>query len=157
MSACERPPVRSLTFGRDFPPADVAIKRRQPKSRGCRPQNLGDRMIGKPFWPEPVVSQGQGRVDCCGRLPGVHPNPRLCPQGQEDQGQVCLLSRCTPSSPVLRFLCICVYATRGNEEERCLLQQPPKQKDTRSSPSSSMELKFELDTQLTISLSLNPP
>jgi len=34
---------------------------------------------------------------------------------------------------------------------RCLLQKPPEQEDTRSSPSSSMELKFELDTRLTIS------
>jgi hypothetical protein len=28
---------------------------------------------------------------------------------------------------------------------------PPEQEDTRSFPSSSMELKFELDTQLTVS------
>ena len=32
-----------------------------------------------------------------------------------------------------------------------MLQKPPKQEDTRSSPSLSMELKFELDTQLTVS------
>ena len=38
----------------------------------------------------------------------------------------------------------------GNEEGRCLLQKPPEQEDTRSSPSSSMELKFKLDTQLTV-------
>jgi hypothetical protein len=31
------------------------------------------------------------------------------------------------------------------------LEKPPKQEDKKSSPSSSMELKFELDTRLTIS------
>ena len=31
------------------------------------------------------------------------------------------------------------------------MEKPPKQEDTKSSPSSSMELKFELDTQLTVS------
>jgi hypothetical protein len=41
--------------------------------------------------------------------------------------------------------------TSGNKEGRCFLEQPPKQEDTRSSPSSLMELKFELDTQLTVS------
>ncbi len=82
---------------------------------------------------------------------GVRPNPRLCSQGHKDQGRVCPLSRCTPSSPVLRFLCIRRYTTRGNEESRCFLEQPHKQEDTRSSPSSSIELKFELDTQLTVS------
>ena len=40
---------------------------------------------------------------------------------------------------------------RGNEEGRCLLQQPLEQEDTRSFPSSLMELKFELDTRLTVS------
>jgi hypothetical protein len=32
-----------------------------------------------------------------------------------------------------------------------LLQKPPEQEDTKSFPSLSMELKFELDTQLTLS------
>ena len=32
-----------------------------------------------------------------------------------------------------------------------MLQKPPKQEDTRSSPSLSMELKFELNTRLTVS------
>jgi len=41
--------------------------------------------------------------------------------------------------------------TRGNEEGSCFLEKRPKQKDTRSSPSTSMELKFELDTRLTVS------
>jgi hypothetical protein len=41
--------------------------------------------------------------------------------------------------------------TRGNEEGSCFLEKRPKQEDTRSSPSSSMELKFELDTRLTVS------
>ena len=31
------------------------------------------------------------------------------------------------------------------------MEKPPKKEDTKSSPSSSMELKFELDTQLTVS------
>jgi hypothetical protein len=145
-SACERPLVSSLMFGRDFPPTDVASKRRQLKSRGRCPQNLGNQTFGEPFWLKPVVAQGQGRVDCRGCVPGVHLIPRLCPQGQEDQGRVYPLLCCTPSSTVLRFPCIHSYATRGNEEGRCLLQHPPKQEETRSSPSSSMELKFELDT-----------
>ena len=59
---------------------------------------------------------------------GVHPNPRLCPQGQEDQGRVCPLSCLTSLSPVLCFPCICLYVTRGNKEERCLLQQLPSRK-----------------------------
>ncbi len=150
-SACERPPVSSLTFGRDFTPADVVNKRHRPKSCGRCPRNLGDRKFGEPFRPKPVVPQGQGRVASRGRVPGVHSNPRLCPQGHEDRGRVCSLSRCTPLSPVLRFPFICRYTTRGNEEGRCFLEQPPKQEDTRSSPSSSMELKFELDTRLTVS------
>jgi hypothetical protein len=144
-SACERPPVSSLTLGRDFTPADIASKRRRPKSCGRRPQNLGDQMFGKPFWPKPVIAQCQGRVASRGRVPGVHPNPRLCPQGHEDQGRVCPLSRCTPLSPVLRFPCICRYTTSGNEEGRCFLEQPPKQEGTRCSPLSSIELKFKLE------------
>ena len=150
-STCKRPSVTFLTFGRDFPPANVASKLRQPKSCSRHPQNLGNRTFGEPFWPEPVVPQGHGRIDCRVCMPVVHPNPRLCPQGQEDQGRVCPLSHRTPSSPVLRFPCIRPYTTRGNKEGRCLLQQPPKQEDTKSSPLSSMELKFELDTRLTIS------
>ncbi len=43
------------------------------------------------------------------------------------------------------------YVTRGNEEGSCFLEKRPEQEDTRSSPSSSMELKFELDTRLTVS------
>ena len=31
------------------------------------------------------------------------------------------------------------------------MEKPPEQEDTKSSPSSLMELKFELDTQLTVS------
>jgi hypothetical protein len=150
-SACERPPASSLTFSRDFTPADVASKRRRPKSHGRCPQNLGDRTFREPFQPEPVVAQGQRRVASRGRVPGVHPNPRLCPQGHKDQGQVCPLLRCTPSSPVLHFPCIRRYTMSGNEEGRCFLEQSPEQEDTRSSPSSLMELKFELDTQLTVS------
>ena len=41
--------------------------------------------------------------------------------------------------------------TNGNKEGRCLLQKPPEQEDTRSFPSLLMELKFELDTRLTVS------
>jgi hypothetical protein len=39
----------------------------------------------------------------------------------------------------------------GNKEGRCFLEQPPEQEDTRSSPLSLMELKFKLETQLTVS------
>ena len=128
-SACVCPPVSSLTFGRDFTPADVTSERRRPKSRGRRPRNLGNRTFGEPFWPEPVVGQGQGRVDCCGRMPGEHPIPRLQPQGQEDQGRVCPLSRCSPSRPVLRFPCIRPYVTRENEEGSCFLEKRSEQED----------------------------
>jgi hypothetical protein len=41
--------------------------------------------------------------------------------------------------------------TRGNEEGSCFLEKPPEQEDKKSSPSSLMELKFELDTRLTVS------
>jgi hypothetical protein len=85
-SAWQRPPVSSLTFGRDFTPADVASKRRRPKSCGRRPENLGDQTFGAPFWPKPIVAQGQGRVASRGCMPGMHLNPRLCPQGHEDRG-----------------------------------------------------------------------
>jgi hypothetical protein len=44
-----------------------------------------------------------------------------------------------------------VNVTRGNEEGSCFLEKRPEQEDTRSSPSSSMEFKFELDTRLTVS------
>ena len=150
-STSVHPPVSSLMFGRDFNTAGVASKSCRPKSRSGCPQNLGDRTFCEPFWPKPVGAQGQGRVDCRGRVPGEHPNPRLHPQGQEDQGRVCPLSRCTPSSLVLRFPCIRPYVTRGNEEGSCFLEKRPEQEDTRSSPSSSMELKFELDARQTVS------
>jgi len=78
-SACVRPPVSSLTFGRDFTPADVASKSCRPKSRGHCLRNLGDRTFGEPFWPEPVVAQGQGRVDCRGPVPEEHSSPRRHP------------------------------------------------------------------------------
>ena len=58
-SAYERPPTRSLTFGKLFPAAAAASKSRRPKGRG-RPQNRGDRRGCEPFRPEPVVTQGQG-------------------------------------------------------------------------------------------------
>ena len=143
--------VSSLAFGKLFPAADVASKSRRPNSRG-RPQNRGDRRFREPFRPKPVVARGQGRVDCRGRVPREHSSPRRHPQGQErpDRDQVCPLSRCTPSRPVLRFPCIRPVVTRGNEEGSCFVQDPPEQED-KSSPSSSMELKFELDTRLTVS------
>jgi hypothetical protein len=70
-------------------------------------------------------------------VPGEHSNQRLRPQGQEDQGAVLDQAH--------------ECATRGNEEGSCFLEKRPEQEDTPSSPLSSMELKFELDTQLTVS------
>jgi hypothetical protein len=61
------------------------------------------------------------------------------------------LSRSTHSRPVLHFPCIRRETTSGNEEGRCLFQKPPEQEDTRIFPLSLMELKFELDTRLTVS------
>jgi len=139
-SACERPSVSSLTFGKDFPAADVASKSRRPSSRS-RPQSRGGRTFREPLRPEPVVAQGQGRVDCRGRGPREHLNPRHHPQGQRDRDRVCPLSHSTHSRPILRFPCIRRDTTSGNKEGRCLLQKPPKQEDTRSSPLLSMELK----------------
>jgi len=101
--------------------------------------------------PEPVIAQGQGKSPQRGRVSGEHSNQRLRPQGQEDRGRVRPLLRCTRSSPVFRFPCIRPYATRGNEEGSSFLEKPPEQEDTKSSPSLSMELKFELDTGLTVS------
>jgi hypothetical protein len=145
-------PARSLTFGKLFPAAAVASKSRRPNSRG-HPQSRGNRRFREPFRPEPVIAQGQGRVDCRGRVPREHSaSPRRHSRGREDQGEVCPLLRCTPSCPVLRFPCIRPIATRGNEEGSGALQQPPpEQEDKKSSPSSLMELKFELDTRLTVS------
>jgi len=152
--------VSSLAFGKLFPAADVASKSRRPNSRG-RPQNRGDRRFREPFRPEPVVAQGQGRVDCRGRVPREHSSPRRHPQGQErpERDQVCPLSRCTPSRPVPRFPCIRPIETRGNEDGSGALQQPPPEQEDekislfkRISPFDvSMELKFELDTRLTVS------
>ena len=134
----EHPPRRSAV--------DVTSESRRPKSRSRgrpNPSKQGNRQFDMPFWSKTVVAQGQGRVDCRGRA--HHP------RGFEDQGQACPLSRCTHTSPVCRFPCIRPYATRGNKEGSCFLEKRPKQEDTPSSPSSLMELKFELDTQLTVS------
>ena len=150
-SAYERPPVNYLASDRAFRPAGAASKCRRPKSRGRPPQNKGEQTFNKPFRSEPVVARGQGRSPKRSRVPREHSNRRLHPQGQEDRGRACPLSRCARSSPVLRFPCIRPYATRGNEEESCFLDKPPEQEDTKSSPSLSMELKFKLDTRLTVS------
>ena len=75
-STCVCPHISSLMFGRDFTPADVVSKSRRPKSRGHCLQNLGHRTFGEPFQTKPLVAQGQERVDCRGRVPGEHPNPR---------------------------------------------------------------------------------
>ena len=134
-SAIERPPARSQTFGKHLVAADVTSKSRRPNSRG-RPHIRGGQTFSEPFRPEPVVAQGRGRVDCRGRVPRGQSKPRRRhSQGQEDQGQVCPLSRCNPTSPVLRFPCIRPYATRGNEEgSGALLQPPPEQEDKKSYP-----------------------
>jgi len=109
-SACERPSVSSLTFGKVFPATNVASLLKVK---------------------EEVLNAGACQESTSNR--GPHP------QSQEDRGRACPLCPCARSrSPVLHFPCIRPYATRGNEEGRCLLQQPPEQEDTRSSPSSLM-------------------
>ncbi len=136
-SVCDCLLVSSLTFGRDSSPADTASKRRWPKSCGHNPLNLGNRPFGKPLWPKSVVVQGQGRVDCCGCMPGADPNPRHCLQSNKDWGQVCLPSWTPPSWLVLCFPCICSFTTRGNDEGSCVAKSS-KQEDARCSPSSSI-------------------
>ena len=142
-------------YDRDFTPANNPSTRCHPKSHSHRPPNQCDCMFGKPFRPELDVAR-QGRVDCCGRMPGVHPNPRNRPQGPEDWSQ-------DPRSPtqdlwwsrpslssLVCFPRICSFTMRGNKEGSCF-EQSPEQRQARSSPSSSVELKFELNTQLTVS------
>jgi hypothetical protein len=150
-STCECPSICYLASDRVFRPAGTASKSCRPKSCGRPPRNQGKRTFGEPSRPELVVARGQGRGPQRGRVPREHSNRRLRPQGQEDRGRACPASRCARSSLVLHFLCIRLYATRENEEGSCFLEKPPKQENTKSSPSLSMELKFELDTQLTIS------
>ena len=153
------PPRRSTTIGQLHPAAVVARNQsRRPKSRG-RPQIRGGRTFGEPIRPEPVVARGPGRVDCRGRVPEHSASPRRHSRGRENQGEVRPPSRSwTPSRPVLRFPCIRPVATRGNDGSGALQQPPPEQEDEkislfkRISPfDASMELKFELDTRLTVS------
>ena len=119
-SAFERPQASFLTFGRVFPASDVASKSRRPSSCG-RPKNRSNQTFRKPFRPGSVVARGQERGPQRGRMPEEHSNQEPHPQGQEDRGRACPLSRCAPTrSPVLRFPCIRpYYATRGNEEGSC--------------------------------------
>jgi hypothetical protein len=152
-STCVRPQVSSLASDWVFGPAGTASKSCRPKSRNRR-RNQGEQMFGKLFRPEPVIAQGQGRSPLRSHVPEEHSNRKLRPQGHKDRrGQACPLSRCARSSPpVLRFPCIRpYYATRGNKEGSCFLEKPLEQVDTKSSPSSLKELKFELDTRLTVS------
>ena len=152
------PPRRSTTIGQPLPAAVVTRESRRPRSRG-RPQDRGGRTFVAPCRPE-LVARGPRRVDCRGRVPEHSASPRRHSQGRENQGEVCPQSRSrTPSSPVLRFPCIRPFETRGNEDgSGALLQPPPEQEDEkislfkRISPfDASMELKFELDTRLTVS------
>jgi len=150
--------TRSPTIGQPLPAAVVTRESRRPRSRG-RPQDRGGRTFVAPCRPE-LVARGPRRVDCRGRVPEHSASPRRHSQGRENQGEVCPQSRSrTPSSPVLRFPCIRPFETRGNEDgSGALLQPPPEQEDEkislfkRISPfDASMELKFELDTRLTVS------
>jgi hypothetical protein len=132
--AYEYASTRSSTIGQLLPAAVVVSKQsRRPKSRG-RPQIRGGRTFGAPFWPEPVVARGPGRVDCRGRVPEHSASPRRHSRGRENQGEVRPLSRSmTPSRLVLRFPCIRPIAMRGNKDGSGSLQQPPpKQEDTHS-------------------------
>jgi hypothetical protein len=102
---------------------------------------------------------GPGRVDCRGRVPEHSASPRRRSRGRENQGEVRPLSRSTtPSRPVLHFPCIRPIVTRGNEDGSGAFQQPPPEQEDEKislfkkiSPFSSMELKFELDTRLSVS------
>jgi hypothetical protein len=61
-SACERPPVSSLTFGRDFTPADVASKRRRPKSLGRHPRNEASEHLVSHLGPNPSSPMAKEEV-----------------------------------------------------------------------------------------------
>ena len=150
--------TRSPTIGQPLPAAVVTRESRRPRSRG-RPQDRGGRTFVAPCRPE-LVARGPRRVDCRGRVPEHSASPRRHSQGRENQGEVRPLSRSkTPSRPVLRFPCIRPIVTRGNEGGSGALQQPPPEQEDekislfkRISPfDASMELKFELDTRLTVS------
>ncbi len=151
-------PPRSSTFGQLFPAAAVVSKSRRPNSRG-RPQSRGKRRFREPFQPVPIVARGPGRVDCHGCVPEHSASPRRHSRGRENQGKVRPQSRSTtPSRPVLRFPCIRPIGTRGNEDGSGAFQQPPPEQENEKippikkvSPFSSMELKFELNTRLTVS------
>ena len=150
-SAYEHPPARSSTFGQLFPAAAIASKSHRPDNCS-RLRRRGNRRFDEPFRPKPVIAQGHGRVDCRGRVPRQHSaSPRRHSRSRENRGEVCPLSRCTPSRPVLRFPCIRPITTRGNEEGSGALQQPPPEQEDKKSPFSLMELKFTLDTRLTVS------
>jgi hypothetical protein len=157
--AYEYAPARSSTIGQLFPAAAVASKSRRPLSRG-RPQGRGNRGFREPCRPVPVVARGPGRVDCRSRVPEHSANPRRHFRGRENQGEVRPLSRSTtPSRPVLHFPCIRPIVTRANEGGSGASQQPPPEQEDEKissqfkkiSPFSSMELKFKLNTRLTVS------
>ena len=145
--------TRSPTIGQPLPAAVVTRESRRPRSRG-RPQDRGGRTFVAPCRPE-LVARGPRRVDCRGRVPEHSASPRHHSRGRENQGEVRPQSRSTiPSRPVLRFPCIRPIATRGNEDGSGALHQPPPEQEDKKSPFltfSSMELKFELDTRLTVS------
>jgi hypothetical protein len=69
-------PTRFSTIGQPISAAvDASKQSRRPKSHG-RPQIRGGQTFGAPFWPEPVVARGPGRVDCRGRVPEHSASPR---------------------------------------------------------------------------------
>ena len=102
-------------------------------------------MFGKPFWPKPR-RRPRPRKSCLSwsrarRAPEPKASPSRPRRPRTSLPVVALYS----IEPGPLFPGIHPYVTRGNEEGR------PEQEDTPSSPSTLMELKFELGTQLTVS------
>jgi hypothetical protein len=84
-----------------------------------------------------------------------------CQESTQTQGVTLKANKTKTESAPCRAVLICTrssvsraFVVKRREERKkggAFFQKPPKQEDTRSFPSLSMELKFELSTQLTVS------
>jgi len=153
MSACKRPQVSSLTFVKIFPAADVVSKSCRPSSCS-HPHNKAIECSANRFGPNPSSPKTKEElivVVAC-QVPREHSNPRLhtlkAKKTKTKSARCRAVLICARSSVSPAFI-----ATRRVETKKggACYKSPPEQEDTRSSPSLSMELKFELNTRLTVS------